>query len=150
MIVCFVICSYYTTSFYSIVAREDCYACCCGPLLLTTTKPLWTAVNLQDKQTCGGRVKAGLAQSTTLHCAYLKHQHSTDAVSCRCFAQFAAVVATAPEQCVRYCFDEGAEPLWPSTRQVPQPQDIPPCPHCGTPRRFELQVRSCRFCPDTK
>lgn len=59
---------------------------------------------------------------------------------CRQFAHFAAVVAEAPGQCLRYCFDEGAAPLWPSCKHLPTPEDIPPCPHCGTPRRFEFQV----------
>ncbi|DBA70262.1 TPA: hypothetical protein ACH3X2_012163 [Trebouxia sp. C0005] len=58
----------------------------------------------------------------------------------RQFAHFAAVVAEAPGQCLRYCFDEGAAPLWPSCKHLPTPEDIPPCPHCGTPRRFEFQV----------
>ena len=52
------------------------------------------------------------------------------------------MVAEAPGQCLRYCFDEGAEPLWPSCKHIPTPEDIPPCQHCGTPRRFELQVIS--------
>ena len=59
----------------------------------------------------------------------------------RHFAHFAAVVAEAPGQCLRYCFDEGAEPLWPSRHNIPTPQDIPDCQHCGTPRRFEFQVK---------
>lgn len=58
----------------------------------------------------------------------------------RTFAHFAAVVGDSPDQCIRYCFEEGAEPLWPSERHVPLPKDIPPCPHCSTPRRFEFQV----------
>ncbi len=61
-------------------------------------------------------------------------------LGCRQFAHFAAVVAEAPGQCLRYCFDEGAQPLWPSCKHIPTPEDIPPCPHCGTPRRFEFQV----------
>ena len=62
-------------------------------------------------------------------------------ICCRHFAHFAAIVAEAPGQCLRYCFDEGAAPLWPSRQPVPIPQDIPACPHCGTSRRFEFQAR---------
>ncbi|KAL3160090.1 hypothetical protein ABBQ32_010870 [Trebouxia sp. C0010 RCD-2024] len=58
----------------------------------------------------------------------------------RHFAHFAAVVAEAPGQCLRYCFDEGAEPLWPSRHHTPVPQDIPACQYCGSARRFEFQV----------
>ncbi len=61
-------------------------------------------------------------------------------LGCRQFAHFAAVVAEAPGQCLRYCFDEGAQPLWPSCQHMPTPEDIPPCQHCGTARRFEFQV----------
>lgn len=48
----------------------------------------------------------------------------------------------APEQVVRYCFQAGARPLWPSPHGVPKPEQIPPCPHCKQPRRFEFQVRT--------
>lgn len=61
----------------------------------------------------------------------------------RHFAHFAAVVAEAPGQCLRYCFDEGAEPLWPSRHHTPVPQDIPACQYCGSARRFEFQVTLC-------
>ena len=47
-----------------------------------------------------------------------------------------------PEQVVRYCFDEGAKPLWPSVSDAPEHTDktVPPCPRCGAARRFEFQV----------
>eukprot|EP00879_Flechtneria_rotunda_P016650 GHRR01017423.1.p1 GENE.GHRR01017423.1~~GHRR01017423.1.p1 ORF type:complete len:117 (-),score=18.23 GHRR01017423.1:944-1294(-) len=53
---------------------------------------------------------------------------------------FQARTSRAPEQCVRYCFQPGALPLWPSHLHQPQPSDIPPCPHCGRHRQFEFQV----------
>jgi hypothetical protein len=53
---------------------------------------------------------------------------------------FQARTALAPEQCLRYCFQPGAAPLWPSSSHVPTAADIPPCPHCGAQRRFEFQV----------
>eukprot|EP00873_Tetraselmis_striata_P006902 jgi/Tetstr1/427166/TSEL_017354.t1 len=56
------------------------------------------------------------------------------------FAAFTARVAAAPEQVLRYCFEEGARPLWPQAGKVPRPADIPPCPACGGPRRFEFQI----------
>eukprot|EP00879_Flechtneria_rotunda_P010047 GHRR01010505.1.p1 GENE.GHRR01010505.1~~GHRR01010505.1.p1 ORF type:complete len:358 (+),score=92.76 GHRR01010505.1:201-1274(+) len=56
------------------------------------------------------------------------------------FAAFQARTSRAPEQCVRYCFQPGALPLWPSHLHQPQPSDIPPCPHCGRHRQFEFQV----------
>ena len=55
------------------------------------------------------------------------------------FAYFTTRMARAPEQCVRYCFDEGAQPLWPSS-QGRAPRNIPPCGLCGAPRRFEYQL----------
>jgi pre-rRNA-processing protein TSR4 len=56
------------------------------------------------------------------------------------FASFQARVARAPSQVLRYCFSEGASPLWPSASCVPGPGDVPPCSRCGGPRRFEFQV----------
>ncbi|GFR41992.1 hypothetical protein Agub_g2804 [Astrephomene gubernaculifera] len=59
----------------------------------------------------------------------------------RCFADFQSRVSLAPTQVLRYCRQEGAQPLWPAPHARPQqPGDIPPCPHCGGPRRFEFQV----------
>jgi len=58
----------------------------------------------------------------------------------RTFAAFQARTARAPEQGIRYSSQEGALPLWPSPRAQPEPQDIPPCPHCCQQRRFEFQV----------
>jgi len=49
---------------------------------------------------------------------------------------------TDPTQVLRYCFDEGAKPLWPSVSDAPEQNErtVPPCPRCGSPRRFEFQV----------
>ena len=47
-----------------------------------------------------------------------------------------------PTQVIRYCFDEGADVLWPSVTRAP-PRDeksVPPCPRCSAPRAFEFQV----------
>lgn len=54
---------------------------------------------------------------------------------------FQARCARAPDQCLRYCFEPGAAPLWPSKARRPKPGDIPDCLGCGRPRRFEFQVR---------
>ncbi|KAL6774401.1 hypothetical protein ACKKBG_A24860 [Auxenochlorella protothecoides x Auxenochlorella symbiontica] len=58
----------------------------------------------------------------------------------RDFAAFSARIASEPAQCLRYCFEPGARPLWPCRKQTPGEQDIPPCSRCGAPRRFEFQV----------
>lgn len=58
----------------------------------------------------------------------------------RQFANFAAAVAAAPEQVLRYCFEPEAVPLWPSPDGVPSSLDIPECSLCGSPRQFEFQV----------
>lgn len=57
------------------------------------------------------------------------------------FAAFQVRTARAPEQCLRYCFQPGATPLWLSHTHRPAPTgSIPPCPHCGAERQFECQV----------
>ena len=45
-------------------------------------------------------------------------------------------------QVLRYCFDEGARPLWPSVSYAPEHTSatVPPCARCGAARRFEFQV----------
>lgn len=52
----------------------------------------------------------------------------------------AAQIAAQPAQCLRYCFDVGAQPLWPSSRGACDGGAVPDCPNCGAPRRFEFQV----------
>lgn len=60
--------------------------------------------------------------------------------SAAAFAAFAARVARRPQQVLRYCFEEGARPLWPSPECTPTAADVPPCPYCSAPRRLEFQV----------
>jgi hypothetical protein len=59
---------------------------------------------------------------------------------------FQARTARAPEQVLRYCFQPGAAPLWPSHTHRPEPGDIPLCTHCGAQRQFEFQVGACWVC----
>ena len=47
-----------------------------------------------------------------------------------------------PAHAIRYRFDDGAKPLWPSVTHAPEvsKRTVPDCPRCGSPRRFEFQV----------
>lgn len=54
------------------------------------------------------------------------------------WASFQSRLARAPTQCVRYCREDGAAPLWPTQRDLPP--SVPPCPLCDGPRRFEFQI----------
>ncbi|KAG2440099.1 hypothetical protein HXX76_004213 [Chlamydomonas incerta] len=58
----------------------------------------------------------------------------------RCFVDFQARVSWAPEQVIRYCFQDGAQPLWPAPHCRPKPGDIPACSRCGAARKPEFQV----------
>ena len=40
---------------------------------------------------------------------------------------------------MRYCFEEGAAPLW-AGKAGRAPDPVPACPLCGGPRRFEMQL----------
>jgi pre-rRNA-processing protein TSR4 len=55
------------------------------------------------------------------------------------FGAFTARLARAPAQCIRYVFDSGASPLW-AHRSGRAPHPVAPCPLCGGPRRFEIQL----------
>ena len=57
----------------------------------------------------------------------------------RALATFSAAVARAPSQVLRYCFHASARPRWPRAAPKP-PATPPPCPRCGGPRSFELQI----------
>eukprot|EP00798_Chlamydomonas_sp_ICE-L_P016411 gene16409-22620_t len=58
----------------------------------------------------------------------------------RHFVLFQAKTGAAPDQCLRYCFEAGASPLWPSPHNIPASNAILPCGLCGKPRQFEFQV----------
>ncbi|PNW84571.1 hypothetical protein CHLRE_03g149500v5 [Chlamydomonas reinhardtii] len=58
----------------------------------------------------------------------------------RCFVDFQARVSWAPEQVIRYCFQDGAQPLWPAPHCRPKPGDVPACSRCGAARKPEFQV----------
>ncbi len=68
---------------------------------------------------------------------------NTLSVERRHYVAFQTRVQLAPEQCLRYCFSDGAAPLCPSPAGVPGPASVPLCPRCGGPRVFEFQVRAC-------
>lgn len=63
------------------------------------------------------------------------------------FLRFQKRLRRAPNQVVRYLHNVGlvdereiAEPLWCSTNQRPTPEQIPPCPNCGSKRVAEFQI----------
>jgi hypothetical protein len=37
-------------------------------------------------------------------------------------------------------WEEWEEPLWVYEKNIPTPEQIPPCSHCGSKRLFEFQV----------
>lgn len=55
------------------------------------------------------------------------------------FLNFTQRTGREPRQCLRYCFEAGARPLW-AHRLGRAPHPVPNCPQCGGPRRFEFQV----------
>ena len=50
-------------------------------------------------------------------------------------------VKRAPQQCLRYCFEQEAAPLWLSARGVPDTASVPCCASCGA-QRCDLRMRS--------
>lgn len=48
------------------------------------------------------------------------------------------MIKKAPNQVIRYCFEDGAHPYWP--KKAPKPTEIPNCERCGARRQFEFQV----------
>jgi pre-rRNA-processing protein TSR4 len=53
------------------------------------------------------------------------------------FEKFQKRVGRSPEQVLRYSFE--GSPLWIS-QHIPKSGDLPPCPHCQSPRVFEMQL----------
>lgn len=58
----------------------------------------------------------------------------------RSWATFEEHLAKAPEQVLRYCRDEKAKPLWPTSSGRPSRADIPKCSSCGGIMNFEVQI----------
>ena len=81
---------------------------------------------------------------------------TSDAATLEFYSRIGRGDGDVKEQCLRYCRwketnvgadddddDEEAKeggPLWVSSSNVPSENDIPPCEHCGAPRKFELQI----------
>lgn len=81
---------------------------------------------------------------------------TSDAATLEFYSRIGRGNGDVKEQCLRYCrwkeTDAGADdgddeegvteggPLWVSSSNVPSENDIPPCEHCGAPRKFELQI----------
>lgn len=55
-------------------------------------------------------------------------------------ATFHVMLKSDPDQVLRYCYDDGAKPLWPSVTHAPSEDNIPCCERCGAPRKFEFQI----------
>lgn len=56
------------------------------------------------------------------------------------WATFQQHLAKAPEQILRYCRDERAKPLWPTSSGRPSKADIPKCSSCGGSMNYEFQI----------
>lgn len=56
------------------------------------------------------------------------------------FHKFKKRIASEPDQVIR--FDRGGNPLWITSKNQPQANDIPTCDLCKAPRIFEFQVRN--------
>eukprot|EP00850_Spirogloea_muscicola_P011246 SM000069S20683 [mRNA] locus=s69:112422:115512:- [translate_table: standard] len=63
------------------------------------------------------------------------YEHDQALTADRSYLRFKKRLDRSPEQCLRYAFQ--GEPVWPGAQAVPPP---PPCPLCGAPRVFELQL----------
>lgn len=58
----------------------------------------------------------------------------------RHFAEFATRTSVEPSQVLRYCFEDCVQPICPSPLGIPRGEDIPVCPYCHGPRKFEFQI----------
>lgn len=80
-------------------------------------------------------------KSPILDCTYIHSLHTPTSgphkAQWSCIATETILILS---QVLRYCFQEGAEPLWPSPHPVPKETEIPPCQHCSGSRRFEFQA----------
>eukprot|EP00850_Spirogloea_muscicola_P024008 SM000421S16087 [mRNA] locus=s421:8359:11257:- [translate_table: standard] len=63
------------------------------------------------------------------------YEHDQALSADRSYLRFKKRIDRSPEQCLRYAFR--GEPVWPGAQAVPP---LPPCPSCGAPRVFELQL----------
>ena len=93
-----------------------------------------------EEAACPGENGANWLEEDIMEAGLVRELEAQVDPSAAAFAAFAARVARRPQQVLRYCFEEGARPLWPSTECMPSAADVPPCPYCSAPRRFEFQV----------
>lgn len=74
------------------------------------------------------------------HLAAMLEAQGEPSEDAKAFASFCGRVQRHPGQCLRYCFDTRAQPLWPFVNNPPSWRDVPPCHLCGSRRVFEFQV----------
>ena len=54
------------------------------------------------------------------------------------YTRFKETTKLSPDQVIRY--QRLGEPLWISSKKIPEAKDIPDCEFCGAPRIFEFQI----------
>ena len=54
------------------------------------------------------------------------------------YTKFRKIIQSAPDQVIRY--QRTSDPLWISSKNIPEIKDIPNCQFCGTRRTFEFQI----------
>ncbi|KAJ3188295.1 Programmed cell death protein 2 [Gaertneriomyces sp. JEL0708] len=95
------------------------------------------AAQLQEQLKVNEQVAASLVEDDA---------EETEVEVDKAFLKFQKRVEREPEQVVRYArvaYDDDStkvEPLWASDSGIPQPSDLPACPHCGKDRTFEFQI----------
>lgn len=71
-----------------------------------------------------------------LICHTRPHEKESPLLLSLCISQ----IRRAPGQCLRYCYEPGARPLWLSQKGAPDVSAVPDCEHCGAKRRACLCV----------
>ena len=99
-----------------------------------------------DAEGCEAGGGADDAGEATEAAALLGAVPAEQRTAVREFSAFTGRIGRAPRQCIRYCDDEAAEPMW-ALRSGRAPDPVPPCGLCGAPRRFEFQ-ESAEICAE--
>lgn len=78
----------------------------------------------------------------------LEEEQETETDVDKAFLKFQKRISLDPEQVLRYGRvnpSDNEPPLWVASENIPNENDIPPCPHCHSKRTFEFQVFFCLF-----
>ena len=97
-----------------------------------------SGVNTEIDQASEKKVEHLNTETTNLSAEEISKYVGNQIKMDKLYERFQEKIKCEPDQVIRY--QRFGEPLWISSKKLPEANDIPNCEYCGSPRKFEFQV----------